>query len=170
MKATLKCNPERLPDRGMPTKDIHVKQDLPDLPITVIPRVKPSKSKKPKKQTKSFVPERKDLWTPEMEKKAMQLYWAGESYENIGKSVGRSAKASKIRVNAIRREKGQRPRRLPNSMFWQESEEKLLIEMYESGVGIKIIAEKLGRTYMAIATRIKVLRDMGIRIEKRNGE
>lgn len=45
-----------------------------------------------------------------------------------------------------------------------------MIEMFEAGNGYKVIAEKLGRTYLAIATRIKVLRDMGIRIEKRNGE
>lgn len=55
-------------------------------------------------------------------------------------------------------------------MFWQESEDKILIEMFEEGNSYKAIAEKLGRTYMAIATRIKVLRDMGIEIEKRNGE
>ena len=102
MKATLKCNPERLPDRGLPTKDIHVKQELPDLPITVIPRVKPSKPKKPNKRTKAFVPERKDLWTPENDAELMRRYWAGESYDNIGKAIGRSAKAVKIRANAIR--------------------------------------------------------------------
>ena len=167
MKAKLKCNPERLPDRGLPTKDINVKQELPDLPIIVIPRVKPSKPKKPNKRKKAFVPERKDLWTPENDAELMKRYWAGESYENIGKAIGRSAKAVKIRANAIRNEQGKRPRRVGKSMFWQESEEKLLIEMYESGVGIKIIAEKLGRTYLAIATRIKVLRDRGIRIEKK---
>ena len=168
MKATLKCNPEALPDRGLPTKDINVKQELPDLPITVIPRVKPSKPKKPKKQ-KIFFPERKDLWTPENDKELMRRYWDGESYEDIGKAIGRTARAVKIRANAIRREKGQRPRRLPNSMFWQESEEKMLIEMYESGVGIKIIAEKLGRTYMATATRLKKMRDMGLYIVKGRG-
>ena len=52
-------------------------------------------------------------------------------------------------------------------MFWQESEDKILIEMFEAGNGYKDIAKKLGRTYLAIATRIKVLRDMGIRIEKK---
>ena len=170
MTATLKCNPERLPDRGAPTKDIHVKQDLPDLPITVIPRVKPSKPKKPKKQTKSFVPERKDLWTPENDAELMRRYWDGESYEDIGKAIGRTARAVKIRANAIRREKGQRPRRSRRGLYWQESEDAVLIEMFEAGNGYKAIAEKLGRTYLAIATRIKVLRDMGIRIEKRNGE
>ena len=167
MKATLKCNPERLPDRGLPTKDIHVKQELPDLPITVIPRVKPSKPKKPNKRTKAFVPERKDLWTPENDAELMRRYWAGESYDNIGKAIGRSAKAVKIRANAIRNEQGKRPRRVGKSMFWQESEDKILIEMFEAGNGYKDIAKKLGRTYLAIATRIKVLRDMGIRIEKK---
>ena len=163
----LKCDPQRLPDRGLPTKDINVKQELPDLPITVIPRVKPSIPKKPNKRTKAFVPERKDLWTPENDAELMRRYWAGESYENIGKSIGRSAKAVKIRANAIRNEQGKRPRRIGKSMFWQESEDKILIEMFEAGNGYKDIAKKLGRTYLAIATRIKVLRDMGIRIEKK---
>lgn len=166
MKATLKCNPEALPDRGLPTKDIHVKQELPDLPITVIPRVKPSKPKKPKKQ-KIFFPERKDLWTPENDKELMRRYWDGESYEDIGKAIGRTARAVKIRANAIRSEQGKRPRRVGKSMFWQESEDKILIEMFEAGSSYKAIAEKLGRTYMAIATRIKVLRDMGTRIERK---
>lgn len=169
--AKLKCDPQRLPDRGTPTKDLFVKSELPDLPVNTLPGFKPKERKRIVKQpTKNTLPQRKDLWTPEMEKKAMQLYWAGESYENIGKVVGRSTKASKIRVNAIRREKGQRPRRVGKSMFWQENEDKILIEMFEAGNGYKAIAEKLGRTYMAISTRIKVLRDMGIRIEKRNGE
>ena len=167
MKATLKCNPERLPDRGLPTKDIHVKQELPDLPITVIPRVKPSKPKKPNKRTKAFVPERKDLWTPENDAELMRRYWAGESYDNIGKAIGRSAKAVKIRANAIRNEQGKRPRRVGKSMFWQESEDKILIEMFEAGNGYKDIAKKLGRTYLAIATRIKVLRDMGKKKKKK---
>ena len=140
------------------------------MPITVIPRAKPSKPKKPKKQTKIFVPERKDLWTPESDKELMQRYWDGESYEDIGKAIGRTARAVKIRANAIRREKGQRPRRVGKSMYWQESEDAILIEMFEAGNGYKDIAAKLGRSYMAVATRIKVLRDMGIRIEKRNGE
>ena len=170
MKATLKCNPEALPDRGLPTKDINVKQELPDLPIIVIPRVKPSKPKKPNKRKKAFVPERKDLWTPENDAELMKRYWDGESYEDIAEKLGRSAKAVKIRANAIRNEQGKRPRRVGKSMFWQESEDKILIEMFEAGNGYKAIAEKLGRTYLAIATRIKVLRDMGIRIEKRNGE
>ena len=167
MTATLKCDPERLPDRGAPTKDINVKQELPDLPITVIPRVKPSKPKKPKRCTKAFVPERKDLWTPENDAELMKRYWDGESYEDIAEKLGRSAKAVKIRANAIRNEQGKRPRRVGKSMFWQESEDKILIEMFEAGNSYKDIAEKLGRTYMAIATRIKVLRDMGIRIEKK---
>ena len=167
MKATLKCNPEALPDRGLPTKDINVKHDLPDLPITVIPRVKPSKPKKPKTHKKIFFPERKDLWTPENDKELMRRYWDGESYEDIGKAIGRSARAVKIRANAIRSEQGKRPRRVGKSMFWQESEDKILIEMFEAGNSYKDIAEKLGRTYMAIATRIKVLRDIGIRIEKK---
>lgn len=167
MKATLKCDPERLPDRGAPTKDINVKQELPDLPITVIPRVKPSKPKKPKRCTKAFVPERKDLWTPENDAELMKRYWDGESYEDIAEKLGRSAKAVKIRANAIRNEQGKRPRRVGKSMFWQESEDKILIEMFEAGNGYKDIAKKLGRTYLAIATRIKVLRDMGIRIEKK---
>jgi len=166
MKAKLKCNPEALPDRGLPTKDIHVKQDLPDLPITVIPRAKPSKQKNPKKQ-KIFFPERKDLWTQENDKELMRRYWAGESYENIGKAIGRTARAVKIRANAIRSEQGKRPRRVGKSMFWQENEDKILIEMFEAGSSYKAIAEKLGRTYMAIATRIKVLRDMGTRIERK---
>lgn len=166
MKAKLKCNPERLPDRGLPTKDINVKQELPDLPITVIPRVKPSKPKKPKKQ-KIFFPERKDLWTPENDKELMRRYWDGESYEDIGKAIGRTARAVKIRANAIRSEQGKRPRRVGKSMFWQENEDKILIEMFEDGRSYKAIAEKLGRTYMAIATRIKVLRDMGTRIERK---
>ena len=167
MTATLKCDPERLPDRGAPTKDINVKQELPDLPITVIPRVKPSKPKKPKRCTKAFVPERKDLWTPENDAELMKRYWDGESYEDIAEKLGRSAKAVKIRANAIRNEQGKRPRRVGKSMFWQESEDKILIEMFEAGNGYKDIAKKLGRTYLAIATRIKVLRDMGIRIEKK---
>ena len=137
------------------------------MPITVIPRVKPSKPKKPNKRKKAFVPERKDLWTPENDAELMRRYWAGESYENIGNSIGRSAKAVKIRANAIRNEQGKRPRRVGKSMFWQESEDKILIEMFEAGNGYKDIAKKLGRTYLAIATRIKVLRDMGIRIEKK---
>ena len=167
MKAKLKCNPERLPDRGLPTKDINVKQELPDLPIIVIPRVKPSKPKKPNKRKKAFVPERKDLWTPENDAELMKRYWDGESYEDIAEKLGRSAKAVKIRANAIRNEQGKRPRRVGKSMFWQESEDKILIEMFEAGNGYKDIAKKLGRTYLAIATRIKVLRDMGIRIEKK---
>lgn len=167
MKAKLKCNPEALPDRGLPTKDIHVKQGLPDLPITVIPRVKPSKPKKPKTHKKIFFPERKDLWTPENDAELMRRYWDGESYEDIGKAIGRTARAVKIRANAIRREKGQRPRRSGRGLYWQESEDAVLIEMFEAGNGYKAIAEKLGRTYMAIATRIKVLRDMGTRIERK---
>ena len=167
MTAKIKCNPERLPDRGVPTKDIHVKQELPDLPITVIPRVKPSTPKKPKKHTKAYFPERKDLWTPDNDAELMRRYWNGESYEDIGKAIGRSAHAVKVRANAIRNERGQRPRRVGKSMFWQESEDKILIEMFEAGNNYKDIAAKLGRTYMAVATRIKVLRDMGIRIEKK---
>ena len=137
------------------------------MPITVIPRVKPSKPKKPKRCTKAFVPERKDLWTPENDAELMKRYWDGESYEDIAEKLGRSAKAVKIRANAIRNEQGKRPRRVGKSMFWQESEDKILIEMFEAGNGYKDIAKKLGRTYLAIATRIKVLRDMGIRIEKK---
>lgn len=167
MKATLKCNPEALPDRGLPTKDINVKQELPDLPIIVIPRVKPSKPKNPKTHKKAFFPERKDLWTPENDAELMKRYWDGESYEDIAEKLGRSAKAVKIRANAIRNEQGKRPRRIGKSMFWQENEDKILIEMFEAGNGYKVIAEKLGRTYLAIATRIKVLRDRGIRIEKK---
>lgn len=167
MKATLKCNPERLPDRGLPTKDIHVKPDLPDLPITIIPRVKPSKPKKPNKRKKAFVPERKDLWTPENDAELMRRYWDGESYDDIAKAIGRSAHAVKVRANAIRNEKGQRPRKSGRGLYWQESEDKILIEMFEDGNGYKDIAAKLGRTYMAVATRIKVLRDMGTRIEKK---
>lgn len=156
-----------MPDRGAPTKDIHVKPDLPDLPITIIPRVKPSKPKKPNKRKKAFVPERKDLWTPESDKELMRRYWDGESYEDIGKAIGRSAHAVKVRANAIRNEKGRRPRKSGRGLYWQESEDKILIEMFESGNGYKDIAAKLGRTYMAVATRIKVLRDMGTRIEKK---
>ena len=167
MTATLKCDPERLPDRGAPTKDINVKQELPDLPITVIPRVKPSKPKKPNKRKKAFFPERKDLWTPENDAELMKRYWDGESYEDIAEKLGRSAKAVKIRANAIRNEQGKRPRRVGKSMFWQESEDKILIEMFEAGNGYKDIAKNLGRTYMSVATRIKVLRDRGIRIEKK---
>lgn len=169
--AKLKCDPQRLPDRGTPTKDLFVKSELPDLPVNTLPGFKPKERKRIVKQpTKNTLPQRKDLWTPENDAEMMRRYWDGESYEDIGKAIGRSAKAVKIRANAIRNEQGKRPRRVGKSMFWQESEDKILIEMFEAGNGYKTIAEKLGRTYMAISTRIKVLRDMGIQIEKRNGE
>lgn len=167
--AMLKINPAKLPDRGNPTKDIKPVFDPPrDAKVVQVKNISYEqaherwKERKMKHFLRGGEKSKTNRWTEEMDETAMRMYWAGESYEAIGKAVGRTAGATNKRINIIRRAQGLRPRPMPespNNNLWQEWEDERMIKLWNAGANARGVSLVLGtRTASAVSMRLAWLR------------
>ena len=106
---------------------------------------------------------RKNMWTPEDEKKAMDMYWDGAGFEDIAKALGRTPKATRTKINILRRMQGRRPRpniEHQNCNAWQVDEDETLLRLWNSGMCAEEISKTIGnRTRSGIASRLMYLRE-----------
>ena len=123
-------------------------------PASSIPRVVQPKKRRERR--------RKDMWTPEDEKKAMDMYWDGADFGDIAKALGRTQKATHTKINILRRMQGRRPR--PNTEHqncnaWQVEEDETLLRLWNSGMCAEEISKAIdNRSRSAISARLIYLR------------
>lgn len=171
--ATLKIDPKKLPYRGEPTRDIrpapkippHLKVRVLDSPWTK----RPHHGREERKQSaikNSKRKRRKDLWTPEQDEMALQMYLSGKSCEEIAKAVGRKESATYEHLGKLRRERGIKPlvQKTYGACYSQE-DDQLIVRMHNQGANAGKIAKKLGRTSRSISVRLSILRAKGYKIK-----
>ena len=103
------------------------------------------------------------IWTPDEERRLVELYQSGVAIEDIARRLQRSTHAVEVRATKIRRRGtfasfGPRGR----ARTWTTDEERRLIELYRSGSSFKDICRRLGRSRDSVSWRASEIRRRGV--------
>ena len=104
-------------------------------------------------------------WTGREERQAISLYREGLTMREIGERIGRTKRAVQKRIHYFR---GEGVELKPRQFKWTPEEITSLLFLYQQGVVLTEISEKIGRSHDATRTMLKELRRGNINIPYRS--
>ena len=156
----------KLPEAPKPTLPAHRKKKMvvtPEMKRIEVPSVyNPHPAPRPKPMAKMKKPEKKRgykrkvvrpprFWTEERDNVLIDLYKTGMTLEEIGREFGKSRSSISDEVHRLIISGRLVNRDAGNP--WKDEEIRLLTELREQGFSYGEIADRIGRTYKAVAAQ-----------------
>lgn len=111
-----------------------------------------------KQKNKKLVSPDLTPWTDDEVEEIARMFDAGATERQIAIAMGRSENSVAGKIRRLRNH-GMIKRPKYVCKKWSDQEEQKMLEMYQSNVATKDIAETLGRTETAIIAKLKVIRE-----------
>ena len=105
--------------------------------------------------------EEKKPWREQDDERLMALHGEGRSYKEIAETLDRTVAAVKQRIINLNRK--ERDKEM-NGRGWTSDEVAFMLERRKQGVDVRHIAAEMGRTTVAITSKLKKLREKGKKI------
>ena len=155
MKAKLKVDPRKLPSPPLhPTRSVSVPEKV-DIPWEALNfSVNQEKAAESRRRGGAAKAKSKG-YTPEQEKRIIDLYKQGMTYADIGKIVGKSKSAMKQKIDKLRKE--QKFGREFQYGGYTTAQDAVIREMRAQGKSYKEIGDQIGKSREAVRKRYNMI-------------
>lgn len=155
MRAKLKVDPRKLPKPPYPpTRSAKVPEKV-DIPWEALDfRADPQKAAESRRRGGAAKAKSKG-YTPEQEKRIIDLYKQGMTYADIGKIVGKSKSAMKQKIDKLRKE--QKFGRELQYGGYTPAQDAVIREMRAQGKSYKEIGDQIGKSREAVRKRYNMI-------------